>query len=50
MLDQHTKIKEEISQVLDLEFIQNQIDNNSLDFDVTINYKITLLTINLNNN
>ncbi|XP_050443731.1 T-complex protein 11-like protein 1 isoform X2 [Adelges cooleyi] len=33
LLDQHTKVKDEINNVLDVQFIQNQIDNDSLDFE-----------------
>jgi len=36
LLDQHTKLKEEIAQVLDVESIKNQIANDSLDFEVII--------------
>ncbi|XP_026806219.1 T-complex protein 11-like protein 1 [Rhopalosiphum maidis] len=44
LLDQHTKLKEEISQVLDVELIQTQIDNNSLDFDYYTKFILNLMS------
>ncbi|VVC37819.1 Hypothetical protein CINCED_3A016320 [Cinara cedri] len=43
LLDQHTKLKEEIHQVLDLEIIQNQIDNNCLDFEYYTQFILNLM-------
>ncbi|XP_025208446.1 T-complex protein 11-like protein 1 [Melanaphis sacchari] len=44
LLDQHTKLKEEIGQVLDVEVIQNQIDNNSLDFEYYTKFILNLMS------
>lgn len=44
LLDQHTKLKEDISQVLDVESIQNQIDNNSLDFEYYTKFILNLMS------
>jgi hypothetical protein len=44
LLDQHTKLKEDIAQVLDVESIQNQIDNDSLDFEYYIKFILNLMS------
>lgn len=44
LLDQHTKLKEEICQVLDVELIQNQIDNNCLDFEYYTKFILNLMS------
>ncbi|XP_050520375.1 T-complex protein 11-like protein 1 isoform X2 [Daktulosphaira vitifoliae] len=43
LLDQHTKVKDEINHILDVQFIQNQIDNNSLDFEYYTRFILNLM-------
>ncbi|XP_022165971.1 T-complex protein 11-like protein 1 isoform X2 [Myzus persicae] len=44
LLDQHTKLKEDIAQVLDVESIKNQIDNDSLDFEYYTKFILNLMS------
>ncbi|XP_003243699.1 T-complex protein 11-like protein 1 [Acyrthosiphon pisum] len=44
LLDQHTKLKEDIAQVLNVESIQNQIDNDSLDFEYYTKFILNLMS------
>ena len=43
LLPQHEKLKEKIESILDLEVIQQQIDNNCLEFDKYAGYILNLM-------